>query len=199
MELVEGETLAAAHGRFGDLPWAREILLQMARGLRALHEHGIVHRDLKPANVLLAGNVDGGTLVKIADFGISRLIALADGTEETISVDDPTAADPGLTRTGIVMGTPAYMPPELAFGAKDAPPSSDVWSYGVIAYELATGHFPFVELPVHAATRGAPIPAFAELPATLPAWLSSLITRCLATDPDARPTAPELERILTAA
>ena len=198
MELVKGETLAATGARFGDVGWAREILGRIAAGLRVLHEHGIVHRDLKPANVLLAKGADGSTVVKIADFGISRLTTQpADGDTDEVSVDDPTFQDPALTRTGILMGTPAYMAPELARGAKDAQPSSDVWSFGVIAYELATAHHPFPEPPIYAAARGADV-SFPALPTTLPTWLAALIARCLAKDAAARPTAKELEAALAA-
>ncbi|GAC1357432.1 MAG: hypothetical protein NVSMB47_10580 [Polyangiales bacterium] len=198
MELVKGETLAATGARFGDVGWAREILGRIAAGLRVLHEHGIVHRDLKPANVLLARGADGGSIVKIADFGISRLTTQpADGHPDEVSVDDPTFQDPALTRTGILMGTPAYMAPELARGAKDAQPSSDVWSFGVIAYELTTAHHPFPEPPIYAAARGADV-SFPALPTTLPTWLAALIARCLSKDAAARPTAEELEAALAA-
>jgi serine/threonine-protein kinase len=103
----------------------------------------------------------------------------------------------GLTRTGAVLGTPNYIAPELAHGARDAAPSSDIWSFGVIAHELLTGALPFFVAPVFAPNQ--PLEAlWRGAGAAIPPALCALIERCLARDPSARPTAEELARELAA-
>jgi serine/threonine-protein kinase len=210
MELVVGNPLSAESKRFGDVPWAREILRQVAAGLHALHDAGVVHRDLKPANVLLEGR-DGAPRAKIGDFGIARA---GDPSESSPAVPpsvdpegatldvaagsagDRLASDAHLTRTGVLMGTPLYMAPELLAGAKDAPPSSDMWSFGVMAYEILTGRRPFDQSPVMRALVGR---ASAVPPAdgsTLPEALRPVIMRCLDYDPARRPSATEVEAAL---
>jgi serine/threonine-protein kinase len=209
MELVEGSSLLELRERFGGAEWARDVLGQIARGLATLHARGIVHRDLKPANVLVTRE----GVAKIADFGIARMggetpepTALADAptmkaTEPAEAHTDPHAAtvqqpstDPALTGTGVLIGTPLYMAPELARGARSAEASSDVWSFGVIAHELLTGALPFATPPVLAALAGK-----VTEPARLPASdLSDTLDRCLSLDPKARPTAAELEGALDA-
>ncbi|MGH7297263.1 MAG: protein kinase domain-containing protein [Polyangiaceae bacterium] len=213
MELVPGRPLSAEAKRFGDVPWARGILRQVAAGLHALHEAGVVHRDLKPANVLLEETPGGAPRAKIADFGIARA---GDTTEpgtapapidpEAATVQVPAghdaqraASDAHLTRTGVVMGTPLYMAPELLAGARDAPPSSDMWSFGVMACELLTGRRPFDESPVMRALDGR-VSAAPPLDTTaLPAALRPIVVRCLDRDPARRPTAAEVEVALAAA
>ncbi|MGZ3456362.1 MAG: protein kinase domain-containing protein [Polyangiales bacterium] len=196
MELIDGASLADHHERFGDVPWALEILRQTASGLSALHARGIVHRDLKPANVLVTREGKA----KIADFGIARIDG--DSSDQalatTASADPalmPTASQP-LTRTGMWMGTPLYMAPELARGASTAAVSSDLWSFGVIAYELVTGKFPFASPPVLEALAGrhVPRPDFAGLPADI----ALVLARCCDEDPAARPTATEVVAALRA-
>jgi serine/threonine-protein kinase len=199
MELVEGATLSDLHERYGDARWALPILRQIAVGLAVLHAERVVHRDLKPGNVLLArpGDlVDPG--VKIADFGIARV-----GSEDEHRCDgniSPYAAtaslrdraDEGLTETGIVLGTPMYMAPELAGGTRDARPASDIWAFGVIAHELLTGALPFALPPVLDAIAGRPWHAPLALdPAKYDAAVAALVVRCLDGAPGARPTAEE--------
>ncbi|MBZ0118364.1 MAG: serine/threonine protein kinase, partial [Sandaracinaceae bacterium] len=102
-----------------------EIAIQIARGLARAHDFGVVHRDLKPENVFVLEAADGRTLVKIVDFGIAR-----------------THQDPHLTSLGEILGTPQYMAPERAT-SRDVGPSADLYSFGVMLYELVTGHLPF--------------------------------------------------------
>ncbi len=129
MEYIPGPTLAAhlASGRLS-VTEAVRLGIAIARGLQHAHTVGVVHRDLKPANILLHGSVGPNNSVafepKITDFGLARRI------------DDPT----GLTRTGTVMGTPAYMSPEQGAGRWDeVGPASDQFSLGVVLYEMLTG------------------------------------------------------------
>src|SRR4051812_31725747 len=124
MELVAGEPLSALLGREGRLDAGRtlDIVGQAALALQAAHDAGVVHRDVKPGNLLV--RPDGG--VKVTDFGIARA----------------TDATP-LTRTGLLVGTAAYVSPEQA-GGRTVTPASDIYSLGVVAYECLAGRRPFV-------------------------------------------------------
>ncbi len=195
MELVPGPTLAEQGARYGDARWALPILRQVASGLAAMHAHGIVHRDLKPRNVLLDGE-----RVKVADFGIASLTArapLGGGVEgdATLSLDDRAQ----LTASGVFMGTPLYMAPELARGAREATTGADVFSFGVVAYELLANRLPFAAPPVLARLHGLsppPPPPLAELHPEISPSLAALVDRCLAQSPEARPSAAELATTL---
>jgi serine/threonine-protein kinase len=124
MEFLRGETLRARLDRTGPLPLHEvvDIVDQVASGIDAVHRSGFVHRDIKPGNIML---LDRG-LVKVMDFGIARQ------SDDTI-----------VTQAGAVIGSPAYMSPEQATG-EPATESADIWSLGVITYELLTGRQPFV-------------------------------------------------------
>src|SRR6185436_1567356 len=95
--------------------------------LAAAHAAGVVHRDLKPSNLFVLDRGDGRTFVKILDFGVAKLSDVA-----------------ALTRTGMVVGTPAYMSPEQARGAADVDERADVYSLGAVLYRMLTGSAPFV-------------------------------------------------------
>jgi len=132
MELLRGSDLEAYVQRQGHLPVSEivGIFWQIADALAKAHALGIVHRDLKPENIFLHEHFDGRVIVKLLDFGISKMTGEGFGN----------IADAGLTRTGAVLGTPLYMPPEQAMG--DTPrigPASDLWALGLIAYRLLTG------------------------------------------------------------
>ncbi len=192
MELVEGATLHDQHECYGDAAWATGVLRQVAQGLAALHAAGIVHRDLKPANILLTR--DG--VAKIADFGIARIDSdTSDALAVTAHTTDPALSptvSPALTGTGILMGTPLYMAPELARGAKAAGPSSDMWSFGVIAHELVTGSFPFVSAPVLDVLAGRSVTRIEVTGVPL----ATILARCCDEDPTRRPSAAEVAREL---
>jgi len=194
MELVTGTSLASARDRYGDPRWAVPILAQVARALAAMHGRGIVHRDLKPSNILLAGET-----VKVADFGIAGLVA-DDPHAETIAANDRVAS-PELTRTGALLGTPLYMAPELVRGARAAGPAADMFSFGVVAYELLAGKPPHAAPPVLEKLAGRAMPAstpLAQARPELPAELSALVDRCIAESPDDRPTAQVVEAAMGA-
>ena len=167
MELVPGEPLSARLTREGALPTAVAVplLQQAATALQAAHTVGLVHRDVKPANLLITPEQQ----VKITDFGIARL-----------GGDDP------VTRTGEVMGTAQYLSPEQAVG-RPATSASDVYSLGVVAYEMLAGRRPFeAESPVAIAMAHVsrePDP----LPVTVPAPLAAVVLAALAKDPADRP------------
>ena len=130
MEYLEGETLRQALRRRGALPVAEctEILSQLARGLNAAHKLGIIHRDVKPDNVFLTRGDEGELIVKIVDFGIAKLRESATHT-----------------LFGTVLGTPAYMSCEQASGMRSdqLDGRSDIYSLGVVTYEMLTGRVPF--------------------------------------------------------
>ncbi|MFK7985300.1 MAG: serine/threonine-protein kinase [Sandaracinaceae bacterium] len=133
MELLEGETLDVVLKR-GRLDPARalDFAKQLLRGLAFAHQKGIAHRDLKPANVFLTELPGGAEHLKLLDFGLARMVT-PDAVEE----------EPTLTARGVVFGTPAYMSPEQAAGSP-ADERSDVYSAGVLMFELLAGRRPFV-------------------------------------------------------
>jgi hypothetical protein len=179
MEYAPGRTLAEVIEAEGPLSAERTALIgeQIAAALAAAHRNGLVHRDIKPSNVIL-GEDDA---VKVTDFGIAHVVEEA-GTR--------------LTATGTVLGTPVYLSPEQAEGrVVDA--RSDVYSLGVVLYELATGATPF-----HGTTSAALAYQHAREPfeppsvrnPAVPAALDAIITESLAKDPDARPASAEQVR-----
>jgi eukaryotic-like serine/threonine-protein kinase len=194
MELVEGATLDAELRR-GPLAPARavEVLTQICDGLAEAHALGVIHRDLKPANLILGRRRDGVEVVKILDFGIARL---AD--------QHPDAGTAKLTRTGSVVGTPAYLAPEQAL-ADELDVRTDVYALGCVAYELLTGRPPFVGddlmKVVSAQISQTPEPLEAVRPelAALPA-LGAAVRKALAKDRAERyPSAQAFAAALVAA
>jgi len=126
MEYIEGPTLDKALDKYRISPASAETLfIGIASGVRKAHEHGLVHRDLKPANVLLARTIEG-FVPKVADFGLAKVLEEArDGQE-------------GHTRSGVALGTPAYMAPEQIHDARTVDQRADIFALGCILYELMT-------------------------------------------------------------
>ena len=183
LELVEGEDLAQRLRR-GAIPVEEAIAIarQIAEGLEAAHERAIVHRDLKPANVKLKGD---GT-VKILDFGLAR-----SNDEDATTSDESLAHSPtlarGLTGSGVILGTAAYMSPEQARG-KPVDKRSDIWSFGLVLYEMLTGTQAFRGETVSdtlAAVLRQDIDLGA-LPAQTPGAVRRIVARCLERDPRKR-------------
>jgi CHASE2 domain-containing sensor protein len=145
MELLPGRTLADLLRETGPLSAARALPLldALAGAIDAAHEQGILHRDLKPSNVALAVDAAGGPLLKVLDFGLAEISAPR--TPDIPPQDDPaegSAGDESLTSTGMLLGTPLYAAPEVIRGA-EASRASDIYSLGVIAFEMLTGSPPF--------------------------------------------------------
>jgi serine/threonine protein kinase len=167
MQYVAGESLQERLDRTGPLEVAEivRIGLQTAQGLAAAHAQGLIHRDVKPANLLLE---DGLAKVKITDFGLARM-----------------ADDVGLTRAGVVTGTPEYMAPEQARG-EQVDHRADLFSLGSVLYAMCSGVPPFRGSSAVAVLRQvsdqAPAPLRALNPEVL-AWLEALVTRLMAKDP----------------
>ena len=182
MEYLVGESLELLLERSGQLALERatDLVAQACRGVQAAHALGIVHRDLKPHNLFVCRREDGTDLVKVLDFGVAKLEV----------VEKSSAA----TRTGTVLGTPAYMSPEQARGEKDVDHHADIYALGAILYELLSGKKPHPgeshnAVLHHIATQPA-VPLDSVAPG-LPAELVELVARALSGDLAARPASAE--------
>jgi hypothetical protein len=178
MEYLEGTDLAALLERDGPMAVAQavDLVLQACEAIAEAHARGIVHRDLKPSNLFLVRRLDGAPLVKVLDFGISKVTAV-EGTAGS------------LTASGAILGSPYYMSPEQMTSSKTVDARTDVWAIGVILYELLTGKVPFPgETIVDIALKaiGSEPPPLAQLRPDLPTALVDTILRCLRRDPAAR-------------
>src|SRR5215471_10627949 len=187
MEYVDGATLREKiHGEPTELRKLLRYLQQVAEGLAKAHTAGIVHRDLKPDNVMITR--DG--YAKILDFGLAKLTEqTGPKNSEPGQEEAPTAfMQPPLSRPGLVMGTVGYMSPEQAQG-KRVDHRSDIFSFGCILYEAATGQRAFESEStidtLHKIVH-APVPPVKEVNPSAPADLTRIARRCLAKDPDER-------------
>ncbi len=177
MELVEGPTLAEhlANGAL-PLPEALEIARQAAEALETAHEKGIVHRDLKPANIKITPQ----GAVKVLDFGLAKAL---DDTPAAGEVRNSPTMSLAATRAGIILGTAAYMSPEQAAG-KPVDRRADIWSFGVVLWEMLTGGklFEGETVPHTLADVLRAEVDFTRLPAGTPAPIRDLLSRCLDRD-----------------
>jgi serine/threonine-protein kinase len=180
MEYLEGADLDAWLQQRGlmSVEQATEFLLQACEAIAEAHALGIVHRDLKPANLFCVRRADGLLAIKVLDFGISKMTA--PGT---------SSADLGMTQGTAAIGSPLYMSPEQIQSSRGVDARTDLWSLGVILFELVTGRLPFeaetvTELAVHIAT--APSPSPRSFRADLPEGFERVVMRCLEKDRDRR-------------
>ncbi|HEX2734632.1 MAG TPA: serine/threonine-protein kinase [Polyangiaceae bacterium] len=175
MEFLNGHDVSTEIERNGRFPIdeAVDCVLQTSVAIAEAHSLGIVHRDLKPANLFLTRRPDGSRLVKVLDFGISK------------SLNADSMPQLALTKTAIMVGSPLYMSPEQLESSKQADERADIWSLGVILYELLIGNVPFggETLPqlVRAVLTGNYTPAKEARP-EVPERLSQVIDRCLQID-----------------
>lgn len=173
MELVDGGDLKQLHQRAKPRPSeAVTMMVRIADALAALHAAGVVHRDLKPANVLIEETAQGPE-PKITDFGLSRLV------------------EEGMSQSSAAVGTPLYMAPEAVERASTAGPPADVYSLGIMLFELLIGTPPFVGGGTMAILRAhsEEVPPIIE---GVPADLQALVRQMLAKEASARPTAAEV-------
>src|SRR5260370_269582 len=181
MELLEGQTLRDLLAREAPLDPARAVsfMMQTCSAVGAAHEAGLIHRDLKPPNIFIEQRPNLAAVVKVLDYGVAKFVV-----EEH---DDDYNT---LTQVGAIIGTPRYMSPEQCSGAAPLTPASDVYSLGIILYEMLTCAVPFnAATPLAIALRQvseAPIPPRGIMPA-IPAELERVVLHALAKDPRVRP------------
>ena len=183
MELVEGQDLSerlAADGAFA-VEDVVSVAIQIAEGLEFAHDHGVMHRDLKPANIKITAQDE----IKLLDFGLARAFT-GEPTDESSLLNTPTLTA-ALTQVGVVLGTAAYMSPEQAKG-RSVDRRADIWSYGVILYELLVGKRLFqgdTATETMAEVMKTEI-AWESLPSDTPETLRRLLMRCLDRNPATR-------------
>ena len=195
MELLKGLPLSrviSKHGPFDPLDVLR-VGMQVCRALREAHEAGIIHRDLKPGNIFILDDGGETPYAKVLDFGLVKLFTPDKSDDEDDDEEQGSmlgAGDPELTRTGTLLGSPKYMSPEQIQGVR-LDPRTDIYSFGVILYQMASGKPPFTGatgVDVIYKHVNHPVPAIASMnpDANVPPELEEIIQRCLKKDRDER-------------
>jgi tetratricopeptide (TPR) repeat protein/tRNA A-37 threonylcarbamoyl transferase component Bud32 len=176
MEFLDGVTLSSRIEQTGALPLeqASEVAFQICSALQTIHDANIVHRDLKPRNIMLVPH-DGAERVVLMDFGIAR------------ALNAPDEAITGLTVPGAIVGTPDYMAPEQ-FEGNEVTPATDIYTLGIVLYELFTGQHPFVARTSFAAAvrRGRQPASPSSIRRGIPPVWEEVIAKCLEYEPDRR-------------
>lgn len=181
MELLEGRDLADVLVRDGPVGVraAVDYVIEACDAVAAAHAVGIIHRDLKPANLFIAHRPDGSEMVKVLDFGVSKILP-APGVN---------GQSTGLTQSGQIFGSPHYMSPEQLRNSADVDARTDIWALGIVLYELASGQLPYnaptVADAFAAVVRDSPRPLVEVCPEASPE-LVAVIERCLEKDPERR-------------
>jgi serine/threonine-protein kinase len=189
MPFVNGESLRTRISREGEFPISEtlRILRDLVSALGYAHSHGVVHRDVKPENVLLSGGV-----AVVTDFGVAKAV--------TVSADAAGAS--GLTSLGVALGTPTYMAPEQATASPHTDHRADIYSLGVVAYEMLTGFPPFTGRSPQAMLAAHVVEepeAIERRRPSIPPMLATLVKECLAKRPAERPqAAADLMHVLDA-
>jgi serine/threonine protein kinase len=182
MEFLEGTPLDELIDRDwpeGRLPWERavEITRQILRGLAHAHDVGVVHRDLKPSNIMVTSHTGGREVAKIIDFGIAKIVG---GSPIGPHVE---------TQAGIIFGTADFLAPERLLGRGDSDPRSDLYSVGVILYEMLAGERPFYDPDPYLVVKRA-VAETPQAPSTYapdcPSVLDAIVLRALAKEPEQR-------------
>jgi serine/threonine-protein kinase len=181
MEYLEGKDLYEIVHEHGPLPVniAVEYMMQACEALAVAHASGIVHRDIKPENLFLTRRATGMDIIKVLDFGISKVALTGSVFESTLP----------LVKTMMPMGSPVYMSPEQIRASSDIDPRTDIWSLGCVLFELLTGHAPFEAPSITLLTatileQAAPL-LRSQCPEA-PAELEAVVARCLEKDPNRR-------------
>ncbi len=178
MEHLEGSDLErylASCGRL-DVPEAVDYVLEALEALAHAHAHGMVHRDIKPSNLFLTQRVDGTRRIKMLDFGISK-------TESGLGASSPGSST--LTSPHAVLGSPAYMAPEQIRSSKNVDQRADIWSVGVLLYELVSGNCPFMGDTIGDTLSRVLLGAFDPLTKVrpdVPQDFEAIVRRCLESD-----------------
>jgi tRNA A-37 threonylcarbamoyl transferase component Bud32 len=181
MEYLNGEDLSRTIKKEGPLPWSRvkPIMMQICTALASAHDAGIIHRDMKPENCYRITRGANSDFIKVLDFGIAK-----------VTSDDGDGSGKGLTRTGMIFGTPEYMSPEQAKGER-ADHRVDIYALGVILYELLTGRVPFTAdtfmgiLTKHM-FEAPPAPSTLMPMATIPPDVEAIVLKALQKDREYR-------------
>jgi eukaryotic-like serine/threonine-protein kinase len=190
MELLSGRDMYAALRESGPITPEElsAVMLQVCDGLAEAHAKGIIHRDLKPENLFCANEPDGSLVIKIVDFGVSKQLS---GRRMRAQ-----------TNPGESVGSPQYMSPEQITRPSEVDARTDIWSLGVVMYELLTGHLPFRgagTAQICAAVLTEPVPSISDYRQDVPPALEFIIRRCLEKDREHRfPDVVALSAALTA-
>jgi serine/threonine protein kinase len=181
MELLDGQNMEEELGARGPLPVAEAVgyVLEAIEALAEAHASSVVHRDLKPANLFISRRADRSRIVKVLDFGVSKTIGESAGVPSEV----------GLTRTGMIIGSPLYMSPEQLRSTKTVDCRADIWALGGILFQLLTTHTPYDARTVAdlcaMLLRDPPTPP-SRYRSDLPLELEAVILRCLEREPEDR-------------